>query len=66
VQVINDKGQFIQECVQVIKELVQVGASHKVMISKMISGAKATTYIHESQMNTDDKVPGQKHYCNND
>jgi hypothetical protein len=29
------------------------------IIARMISGAKPTTYIHESQMNTDDSAPVQ-------
>jgi hypothetical protein len=32
----------------------------------MISGAKSTTYIHKSQMNTEDNAPGQKHDFKND
>jgi hypothetical protein len=35
-------------------------------IARMISGAKPTTYIHESQMNKDDNTPGQKHEFKND
>jgi hypothetical protein len=32
----------------------------KSTISRIISGAKPTMYIHESQMDTDDKAPGAK------
>jgi hypothetical protein len=35
-------------------------------IAKMISGAKPTTYMHESQMNTYDNAPRQKHDFKND
>jgi hypothetical protein len=38
----------------------------KNIISKMISGAKATTYIHKTQMNTDDNAPRLKHEFKNE
>jgi hypothetical protein len=35
-------------------------------ISRIISGSKPTTHIHESQMNTFDNAQGQKHDFKND
>jgi hypothetical protein len=38
----------------------------KNMNSRMKSGAKPTTYIHESQMNAENNAPGQKLYSKKD
>jgi hypothetical protein len=43
-----------------------VNAQVQNTIARMINGAKPTMYIHESQMNTDDSAPVQKHDCKND